>query len=81
MAGPCGRHGCRSFRLVLVLCALSCLGMAFDGTSAEPLQVVLLAGSLVFAVLVVRSFFVRITVRPEDPSAAWAGGAPRSSVG
>jgi hypothetical protein len=53
-----------SVRLILVLCALSCLGMAFDGTLAEPVQMVLLAASLVFAVLVVRSFFVRITVRP-----------------
>ena len=49
-------------RLVFALCALSCLGMALDGTIGDALQIVLLAGTLVFAFLVIRSF--RITVHP-----------------
>lgn len=51
-------------RLVFALCALSCLGLAFDGTMTPTLQTVMLGASLLFVVLVVRSFFVRITVRP-----------------
>jgi hypothetical protein len=51
-------------RFVFVLCALSCLGLAFDGTMGFGLQTFMVAVGLVFAVLVARSFFVRITVRP-----------------
>jgi hypothetical protein len=52
------------WRLVFARLRLSCLGLALDGMMPATIKALMLAAAADFSALVVRTFFVRLTVRP-----------------